>query len=117
MEESNKKSLFNRVVNSKKSVIMYIVTLTIFYVGALIGAMIIVNRIFPFEELMILCRELIKQNLGIFTIYVIFAIIIFFTVAPIVGIFVCFLPCLIISILIWIIYIIIIALRKDKDEL
>ena len=77
MEE--KRSLFYRVVNSKTSVILYILTLAIFYFGSIIGGMFVANQMLPFDELMVLCGELLAQNLGIFIIYVIFAIIAFFS--------------------------------------
>ena len=114
MEE--KRSLFYRVVNSKTSVILYILTLAIFYFGSIIGGMFVANQMLPFDELMVLCGELLAQNLGIFIIYVIFAIIAFFSLLPIIGIFVTFLPCLIASIALWIIYIIFVAIKGDTRE-
>lgn len=110
MEENKKTSLFSRVVNSKTSVILYIITIAIFYFGSIIGGIVIANQVLPFDELMVMCGELIEQNLGIFVVYVIFAIMMFFTVLPVVGVFVSFLPCLIISIALWIIYIIGVAI-------
>lgn len=116
MEENKKQSLFSRVVNSKTSVILYILTIAIFYFGSIIGGIIIANQVLPFSELMVMCGELIEQNLGIFVVYVIFAIIAFFSVLPVVGIFVSFFPCLIISIAMWIIYIIFVAIKGNSKE-
>ncbi len=116
MEEDKKQSLFSRVVNSKTSVILYILTIAIFYFGSMIGGVFVANQILPFSEVIALCSELINQNLGIFVIYVIFAIIAFFSVLPVIGIFVSFLPCLIISVAMWIIYIIFVAITGNQRE-
>lgn len=116
MEENKKQSLFYRVVNSKTSVILYILTIAIFYFGSMIGGLFVANQMMPFSEIMVLCGELIEQNLGIFVIYVIFAIIAFFSVLPVIGIFVSFLPCLIASIAMWIIYIIYVAIKGNSRE-
>ncbi len=110
MEENKKDSLFYRVVNSKTSVILYIITLAIFYFGSIAGGMIIAHQVLPFDELMVMCGELINQNLAIFVIYAIFAIMLFFTVLPVIGIFISFLPCVVLSIAIWIIYILGVAI-------
>lgn len=116
MEENKKQSLFYRVVNSKTSVILYILTIAIFYFGSMIGGLFVANQMLPFSEVVVLCGELIDQNLGIFVIYVIFAIIAFFSVLPVIGIFVSFLPCLIASIAMWIIYIIFVAIKGNSRE-
>lgn len=116
MEENKKQSLFYRVVNSKTSVILYILTIAIFYFGSMIGGLFVANQMLPFSEVIVLCGELIDQNLGIFVIYVIFAIIAFFSVLPVIGIFVSFLPCLIASIAMWIIYIIFVAIKGNSRE-
>lgn len=116
MEENKKQSLFYRVVNSKTSVILYILTIAIFYFGSMIGGLFVANQMLPFSEVVVLCGELIEQNLGIFVIYVIFAIIAFFSVLPVIGIFVSFLPCLIASIAMWIIYIIFVAIKGNSRE-
>ncbi|MBQ7409862.1 MAG: hypothetical protein IJW20_00575 [Clostridia bacterium] len=116
MEENKKQSLFYRVVNSKTSVILYILTFAIFYFGSMIGGLFVANQMMPFNEIIALCGELIEQNLGIFVIYVIFAIIAFFSVLPVIGIFVSFLPCLIVSIAMWIIYIIYVAIKGNSKE-
>lgn len=111
MEENKKQSFFYRIVNSKTSVILYILTIAIFYFGSMIGGIFVANQMLPFSEIIVLCGELIEQNLGIFVIYVIFAIIAFFSVLPVIGIFVSFMPCLIASIAMWIIYIIYVGLK------
>lgn len=116
MEENKKQSLFYRVVNSKTSVILYILTIAIFYFGSMIGGLFVANQMLPFSEVIVLCGELVEQNLGIFVIYVIFAIIAFFSVLPVIGIFVSFLPCLIASIAMWIIYIIFVAIKGNSRE-
>ncbi len=114
MEE--KRSLFHRVINSKTSVILYILTMAIFYFGSIIGGMLVVNQLLPFNELIILCGEAIAQNLGVFVFYVIFSIMSFFSILPLIGIFVSFFPCLIITIVMWIIYIIGVALKGNSRE-
>ena len=104
------------VLNSKTIVILYILTFAIFYFGSMIGGLFVANQMMPFNEIIALCGELIEQNLGIFVIYVIMAIIAFFSVLPVIGIFVSFLPCLIISIAMWIIYIIFVAIKGNAKE-
>lgn len=116
MEEDKKPSLFSRVVNSKNSVILYIVTMAIFYFGSIIGGIIIARQVLPMDELIVMCGELIQNNLGGFIAIVIFSIIAFFSVLPIVGIFVSFLPCLIVSAIIWIIYIIGVAIAGAPNN-
>lgn len=112
MEE--KTSLFYRVVNSKTSVILYILTMAIFYFGSMIGGLFVARQMLPIEEIIILCGELISQHLGIFVLYALLGIMAFFTLLPIIGIFVSFLPCLIISIVLWVIYIIYVAIKGNS---
>ena len=84
MEE--KTSLFYRVVNSKTSVILYILTMAIFYFGSMIGGLFVARQMLPIEEIIILCGELISQHLGIFVLYALLGIMAFFTLLPIIGI-------------------------------
>ena len=50
MEENKKKTLFYRVVNSKTSVIVYILTLAIFYFGSIAGGLFIINNMMSGER-------------------------------------------------------------------
>ena len=118
MEENKKNTPFYRVVNSKTSVIVYILTIAIFYFGSIAGGLFIINNMMPFNEIIALCGTLIENQLGVFIIYVILAFLGFFSLLPIIGIVVSFIPCLIASIGMWILYILCVAITgagKKED--
>ena len=72
----------------------------------------------PFNEIIALCGTLIENQLGVFIIYVILAFLGFFSLLPIIGIVVSFIPCLIASIGMWILYILCVAITgagKKED--
>ena len=112
MKENKKESVFKLIVNSKKSVILYIVSITIFFVGAIIGGIIVANQVLPFSETIEIIRKMIEYDLEIVIGIIILGILALGTICPLIGFVVAFVPCLIITILMWIIYAIIVWIKR-----
>ncbi len=118
MEENKKESLFSRVVNSKGSVVLLIITMAIFYFGSMIGGVIIARMVLPLEDLFAMAGELSQNEFALFVFLMTIAIVSLFSVLPVIGIFVSFLPCLIATVTMWIVYIIWVAITgvgKTKE--
>jgi len=117
MEENMKKqSIFRLIVNSKTSVILYIVSMAIFVVGAIVGGIITVNQVVPFSEVIEITKRMISYDLESIIALIIIGFFAISTIYPLVGFVVSFIPCLIITILMWIIYAIIIWIKRELHK-